>query len=154
MSNRGKKLGNHNQIGLFEMILKSESKNPKEGSLNIQADFRRILSQCVSESKYSVYQIAARMSEYLNLSITHHMIYSWTALSKDGYRIPAEFIPAFCYGVESFKPIEFLGHKTDRYLLPGAEALRSEIQRIEEQIESLQNEKSKRLFFLDEVNKK
>lgn len=155
MSKPSVKLGSLSQLGLFEMIREEDNKKePQEGSLNIQVPFRSIVSQCVSQSKHSAYQIAARMSEYLGKDITVNMLYSWTAQSKEDYRIPAEYLPAFCYAVESFKPIEFIAQNTGMFLLPGKDALRSEVQKIEEQIEKLSQEKERRLLFLEQVDKK
>lgn len=159
MSNNRRKLDTR-QISLFEMVQKHmENMNPKMGTLNISSKLKTILSKCISQSKYSVPQIACRMTEYLDngetdgVVITHHMIYAWCSQSKEGHRIPADFIPAFCYAVESFEPIEFLAQQTDRYLMPGPEALRSEIQKIDEQMEKLKEEKNRRLLFLKETDK-
>lgn len=158
MSNNRKKVDTR-QINLFEMIQNMESKNPNIDTLNISSKFKAILSKSISQSKYSVPQIACRMTEYLDngesdgVVITHHMIYAWCSQSKEGHRLPAEYVPAFCYAAESFEPIEFLAQQTDRYLMPGPDALRSEIQKIDEQMQKLKEEKDRRLLFLRETDK-
>lgn len=161
MSNNSKKLDTR-QISLFEMIQQgNKEKELKEGSLNISSQFRKIVKKCLSNCKYKPTKIAGRMMEYLDNgsgespTISHHLLYAWEATSKiDSNRMPAEYIPAFCYAVESFELIEFLAQQTNMYLLPSAEALRSEIQRINESIEKLKHEKEKREYFLNEIEKK
>ena len=160
MSNNRNKLDTRHQISLFEMIQQhAKSKDPREGTLNISSKFKSILSKCVSQCKYSAPQIACRMTEYLDTGevdspiITHHVVYSWCAQSKEGYRIPAEYVPAFCYAVESFEPIEFLAAQTDRYLMPSKDALRSEIQKKDELIEGLRKEKERMILFLEQIKK-
>lgn len=156
MSNSSKKTDNHSQLNLFD-IIKKQSDNDhsfSEGSLNIMSEFKRILSKCLSNSKLSAYQICARMSELLGCDITVTMMYAWTAQSHEQHRFPAEYLPAFCEAVKLYDPIKFLAQKTGLFLLPGEEALRSEIQKIEEELKRLEEEKSKRLFFLNEINRK
>lgn len=150
MTIQREKKGN-DQLGLFEIIRSQEKYSEQtEGSLNIQGTFRRIISSCISKSKYSRWQIAAQMSELLGIEITIHMLNAWTAESKDYHRFPAEFLPAFCVVLDSCEPLKSLAQKIGMFLMPGPEAIRAEIQKIDEQIQVLKEEKDKRLFFLKE----
>lgn len=143
------------QMNLFELIKKqANSSDQKEGSYDIHIPFRRILSDCISKSKLSRYQICAKISELLGVDVTVTMLNSWTAGSHEQHRFPAEYLPAFCEAVGCYDSIAFLAQKIGLFLMPGSEALRSEIQKFEEQIKKLQEEKEKRIYFLNEAEKK
>lgn len=155
MSNNSKKFVNTNQLKLFGIIQKQQDKSSLNsfGGLNIVSEFTQIISRCISRCKLSRYQIASQMSELLDYEITANMLNGWTSVGQDQRRFPAAFLPAFCKVVGSYEPIQFLAEKMGLFLLPGAEALRSEIQKIEEDIKGLENEKDKRLYFLKEISK-
>ena len=81
------------------------------------------------------------------------MLDSWTAESKEMHRFPAIFLPAFCEATGQDDPLKLLGNLVGVFILPEPEALRAEIQRIEEGIGKKQAEKKKRLVFLKEMEK-
>ena len=87
----------------------------------------------------------------LDTDITKSMLDSWTAISKEEHRFPAIFVPAFCEAVGCHEPVKMLGQLLGMFVLPGPEALRAEIQRIEEEITKQQNEKRKRMLFLKKM---
>jgi len=83
--------------------------------------------------------------------ITKTMLDSWTAESKEQHRFPAVFLPAFCEAVGSTDLLRMLGQAVGAFVLPGPEALRAEIQRIDEEIIRKQADKRRRLVFLKEM---
>lgn len=85
MSNNKKKLDNPAQLNLFDLIKKQSDNNHSfpEGSLNISIEYRHLVTQIIRESKYSRYEICARMSELLGQEITISMLNSWTAESHE-----------------------------------------------------------------------
>jgi len=93
------------------------------------------------------------MSELVGIDITRTMLDSWTAESKERHRFPAIFLPAFCKAVGSTEPLKLLAKFAGSFVLPGPEALRAEIKRIEEEIEVLKKERNKRRVFLGEMEK-
>ena len=142
------------QISLFEFIKsfqeqKSESK--PVGSFDIDRRFREAISLALKRCPLSRYQVAARMSELCDTDITKTMLDSWTAESKEMHRFPAIFLPAFCEAVGQSDPLKLIGDPVGVFILPGPEALRAEIQRLEEEIGKKQAEKKKRLVFLKEM---
>lgn len=152
MSNDSKNFVKPGQLSLFEIIQKQKNNKINNlGGLNIVSEFNQIISRCISRSNLSRYQITSQMSELLNQEITVNMLNGWTADSHDQHRFPAAFLPAFCQVVKSYEPIQFLAEKMGLFLLPGEEALRSEIQKLEENINELTKEKEKRLYFLSEI---
>lgn len=146
------------QASLFD-ILTTYQENQKNtqpaaaGSMDIDRQFRAAISDALKQCPLSRWQVAARMSELIGQEITKTRLDSWTAESKEGHRFPAIFLPAFCEAAGSSEPLKILGRPAGVFVLPGPEALRAEIQRIEEEINRQQAEKRKRIMFLKEMEK-
>ena len=149
-----KKTFDSHQVSLFDLIKNFQdephSRKPV-GSFNIDRSFREAVSEALRRTPLSRYQIAARMSELTDTDITKTMLDSWTAESKVQNRFPAVFLPAFCEAAGCHEPLKMLGSLIGVFVLPGPEALRAEIQRIEEEILRKQAEKRKRMLFLKEM---
>ncbi len=146
-----------NQASLFDILKNYQEESTIErpaGSFDIDRQFREAISQALKNCPLSRWQVAAHMSELTGCDITKAMLDSWTAESKEGHRFPAIFLPAFCEAVGCSEPIRLLGKLVGVFVLPGPEALRAEIQRIEEDINRKQSEKRKRLLFLKEIETK
>jgi len=140
------------QLSIFEAIREiSEPAGKTAGSLSIDRQFRETISSALKVCPMSRYQVASRMSELIGSEITKMMLDSWTAESKEDHRFPAIYLPAFCEATGQTEPLRVLGRLVGVFVLPGPEALRSEIQRLEEEIGSKQREKKKRLLFLKEL---
>lgn len=149
-----KKYLDSNQLSLFEtlkFLQEREAVSKSSGSMDIDRFFREAISEALKNCPLSRYQVAARMSELAGQEITKAMLDSWTAESKEGHRFPAIFLPAFCEAVGCSEPLKILGRLVGVFVLPGPEALRAEIRRLEEEIGKKQQEKKKRLIFLKEM---
>jgi len=149
-----KKYLDSNQLSLFEtlkFLQEREAVSKSAGSMDIDRFFREAISESLKNCPLSRYQVAARMSELTGQEITKAMLDSWTAESKEGHRFPAIFLPAFCEAVGCSEPLKILGRLVGVFVLPGPEALRAEIRRLEEEIGKKQQEKKKRLIFLKEM---
>ncbi|KQC09404.1 MAG: hypothetical protein APR55_10300 [Methanolinea sp. SDB] len=125
-----------------------------EGTLNIRERLRLSLNRAIKNCGLSRPQISGEMSHLLGADVTKSIIDSWTAESKEGNRIPAEYLPAFCQVTGSNEPIEILNDAAGMFSLPGPDALRSEIQRLAEQERKIRSEKRKREIFLLEMEGK
>jgi hypothetical protein len=139
-------------MSIFE-ILENSSARPvapptTPGQLDIDRTFRELISESLRKCNQSRYQVAARMSELVGQDITKTMLDSWTAESKELHRFPAIYLPAFCEAVGSTEPIRILGQAIGAFVLPGPEALRAEIRKLDEEIERKRSEKRKRVEFL------
>lgn len=79
-----------------ELELREEELHGKELEVNydISAQLRRWFSAAIKNSPMSRFEIAARMSELLGKEISKFQLDSWTAESKEGYHLPAEYLPA------------------------------------------------------------
>lgn len=78
------------------------------GSLSIHQPLRSALVAAISGSSLSRYQIAARMSELVGREITKTMLDAYAAESKEGHRLPAELLPAFCEATGDWRPLIIL----------------------------------------------
>lgn len=78
------------------------------GSLDISTKLRNALSAAIKRSPHSRHIIAGKMSELLDRDITKASLDAWTADSKDGWKFPAEYIPAFCIAIEDVSILNLL----------------------------------------------
>lgn len=144
-----------NQLTIFDAIRRIQEREAEAsrpaGSFDIDRQFREVISAAIKASPRSRYEIAARMSELIGQEITKTTLDSWTAESKDGHRFPAIFLSAFCEATGSSEPLKIMGRLVGVFIMPGPEALRAEIQKLEEEITKRQAEKKKRLMLLKEM---
>lgn len=173
MSKTAGKTGN--QISIFDLLTqltKPADQPTPEGQLNLIERLRMALKGAIKSCPLSRYEIAGKMSHLVGHTITKEMIDSWTRedqvegrsdglVGSDGSdtktirrHVPAEYLPAFCQVTGNNEPLRFLCEAGGFFVLPGPEALRSEIQKIEEQIREAQDNKRKRVMFLREMEKK
>ena len=143
-----------NQLTLFDILKNYQEQNTPQkpaGSFDIDRRFREAISAALKQCQLSRWHVAARMSELTDMDITKTMLDSWTAESKENHRFPAIFLPAFCEAVGCAEPLKLLGQLVGVFILPGPEALRAEIRRIDEELNRKQCEKKKRVIFLKEM---
>jgi hypothetical protein len=144
----------HRQASLFDILKNYQEENMisrPAGSFDIDRQLRAAISEALKHCPLSRWQVAARMSELTGQEITKAMLDSWTAESKENHRFPAIFLPAFCEASGCNEPLIMMGKLVGMFVMPGPEALRAEIHRIEEEISKKQNDKRKRMMFLREM---
>ncbi|MCK4528635.1 hypothetical protein KAW18_14795, partial [candidate division WOR-3 bacterium] len=151
------------QMSIFEYLqsLSAQSPlktSPEEGQYKVIDPLRASLRAAIKDCPLSRPQIAGEMSHLAGESITKEMINSWTRESDEingrpGRHVPAEYLPAFCKAVGCNEPLVILGKIVGLFVLPGPEALRAEIQKINEQIKNAQANKRKRMLFLQEMER-
>lgn len=124
------------QLSLFE-LLKEEQKwrdrRPEPGSMNISAQLRQELSRTLKQCPLSRFEVAARMSELLDVEISKSQLDSWTAESKEYHRFPAEYLAAFCRATGHYGPLELIARRAGCYLAKSEQVLLAELGRIEYQ---------------------
>lgn len=143
-----------NQLSLFDVLKDYHERKPTltpAGSFDVDRQFREAISEALKNCPLSRWHVVGRMSELTGCEITKSMLDTWTAESKENHRFPAIFLPAFCEAVGCSEPLKLLGRLIGVFVLPGPEALRAEIKRIEEDIAKKQHEKKKRVMFLKEM---
>lgn len=143
-----------NQLSLFDILKnyqKQQSTKKPAGSFNIDTAFREAISEALKRCPRSRWEVAGRMSELTGTDISKSMLDSWTSEAKESHRFPAIFLPAFCEASGCSEPLKILGRLVGVFVLPGPEALRAEIMKLEEEIGKKQQEKRKRMVFLKEM---
>lgn len=108
-----------------------------EGGLSFSIELRHLLSCILKECPYSRYQVAARMSEFLGAEVSKYQLDAWTAESREPWRFPFEYAPAFNAATESEQLTEWLATKGGGLILWGAEALDArlgKLQRMQDEI--------------------
>lgn len=155
MAKKRKRIDNRQQ-SLFSLLKKSQELRQQisEGSLNVREKLRLACCAAIKQCSLSRWEIAGQMSHLLGVEITKYMIDAWTAESKNGHRMPGEYVPAFCKVTGSLEPLHVLAEAAGLFALPGPDALRSEIQRLDEDAKRIRQKKQKRMLFLKEMEKK
>jgi len=158
MAKLKKRLDMDGQTNIFDAILSLQkqevaARHPA-GSFDLDAQFRAAISEALKQCPLSRYEVAGRMSELTGQDITKSMLDSWTAESKENHRFPAIFLPAFCEAVKSSEPFKVLSRPIGVFVMPGPDALRAEIQRLDEEAKRINDERKKRLVFLKEMRAK
>lgn len=157
MANKKAKKDNPNQLSLFD-ILTTRTEEEKDkidlqpGRLNVQRCLRMAISEAIKRCPLSRWEIAAKMSELMDIEVSKYMIDAWTSEAKDGHRFPAEYLPSFCVVTGSMNPLKVLSEAAGVFTLPGPEALRAEIQRLDEEAKRVSTEKKKRMLLLKELD--
>ena len=160
MSKKSKKSDNTGQLSNLDYLERQrgdmENRTSILGSMLIIDQLREALRQALKSTHLSTHQVAGEMSHLLNETISAEMIYSWTRESDElngrpGRHVPAQFLPAFCQVTGSTAPIEIMGKAIGLFVLPGPEALRSEVAKLDEEIAAARAEKRKRLLMLKEM---
>lgn len=103
------------------------------GALDFSLAVRRQLSDAIKASPLNAVAVAAQMGDLLGTPITEHQLHSWTAPSRDGWRFPLEYLPAFESAVQTHAITAWLAGVRGGRLLVGRDALNAELGRIERQ---------------------
>lgn len=152
------------QLTIYEWIKRKaqmlhSAPGSSPGSLDINKEMKAAMSEDLRHAtdengkELSRYEVAGRMSELLGEDITKTTLDNWTAPSHT-HEISARQVPAFVIATGGQRrAAEVISKHSGLFLLPGTEALRSEIQRLDEEIKAKKTEKLKRMLFLKEIEK-
>ncbi len=153
MTRRGKRIVNDpNQLSLLDLLQQDREERLAQapGRLCVSARLQAAIRAAVKAAPKSRETIADEMAELTGSAISVHQINNWTAESHP-HRMPAELVPAFCEATGSIEPLRVLAEAAGVFTLPGADALRAEVQKLDEQAKRIAAEKRKRLLFLQEM---
>jgi hypothetical protein len=139
---------------LSEAAMKPLDEN--KGKFAVAEKLRAALREAMKQCPLSRHQIAGEMSHLCDETITKEVLDSWTRESDEingrpRRHIPAEYLPAFCHVTGCNEPLAIMGKLVGLFVLPGPEALRAEIQRLDEDMKRIAANKRKRLMFLKEM---
>lgn len=105
---------------------------PMPGALNFNLVLSHLLSDILKSSTRSRFEIAARMVELTgDTHITKNSLDAWTAESREGWRFPLEFLPAFEVACETTALSAWLAGIRGGKMLMGKDALDAEIGKLE-----------------------
>lgn len=143
------------QLSLFDLLRqdRAERQQVRLGRLNIAGQLSAAIKNAIRNVPKSRETLADEMSELTGERITVGMINNWTADSHP-HEMPGRFDSAFCVVTGDQELIRIKVEAAGGFILPGQDALRAEIQRIDEQAKELQAEKRRRLLFLQELEGK
>lgn len=148
------------QLTIFDHLqsLAESNVTSNEGQFKIIDRLRSAIRAAIKNCLLSRYQIAGEMSNLLGETITKEMLDSWTRESDEingrpGRHVPAEYLPAFCQTTGCNDPIVILGRMAGVFVLPGPEALRAEIRKLDERILEAKASRRRRIMFLKEIEK-
>ncbi len=139
-----------------------QTASPVMGSLDIDTELRHALSEDIKHAsvpctgrELSRYDIAARMSELVGHEITKSMLDNYSAESHEKHRFPAQYLPAFVIATGGQRrAFECLSIHAGLFALPGPDALRAEIQRLDEAEQKIKNQKHHHKVLLKEIESK
>lgn len=115
---------------LFAVPVPAES---LPGAMDYSLAIRRMIAEAIKGCPLNAAQIAGRMAELTGAGITEHQLHAWTAPSREGWRFPLEYLPAFEAAVETHAITAWLADTRGGRLLVGREALNAELGRLERQ---------------------
>ncbi len=143
------------QLNLFDILRQdqAERQSIRPGRLNITSQIQAAIKYAIKNARKSRETIADEMSNLLGVDITDDKLYNWTAGSHP-HRMPGEYYAAFCVATGDTELIRLQAEATGVFTLPGPDALRVEIQKLDEETRKLQAEKRKRQVFLQELEAK
>ena len=142
------------QMSLFEVLVheRDERQEQISGRLCVSAKLLCAVRDAIRKAPKSRETIAEEISELTGSSVSVHQVNNWTAESHP-HRMPAELLPAFCKATGSMEPLRLLAEAAGVFTLPGPDALRAEIHKLNEEARELAREKRKRELFLKEMER-
>ncbi len=141
-----------NQMCLFDLLRQeqSEREHARPARLNLSARIDAAIKNAIGAVHKSREILADEMSELTGEKVTLAMINNWTSPSHP-HEMPGRFYAAFCVATGDIELIRMQAEAAGVYTLPGPDALRAEIQKLDEESRKLQAEKRKRQAFLQEL---
>jgi len=103
---------------------------PTPGALAVGPALRGLLSELLKRAPLSRFDVAARMSELTGESISKHQLDSWTAESREGWRFPLEYLPAFEEAIHTHDVTAWVAGLRGARLSVGREALEAQLGKV------------------------
>ncbi len=103
---------------------------PTPGALAVGPALRGLLSDLLKRAPMSRHEVAARMSELTGDHISKHQLDSWTAESREGWRFPLEYLPAFEEAIHTHDVTAWVADLRGARLSVGREALEAQLGKV------------------------
>lgn len=111
------------------------------GTLDISISSKLILSETLSQTKASRWEISAKISELTGRDVSKHMLDNYCSELKTNYRLPVDLLPALIIATSDFRLLSFLNNRVGCSLLKSDEAILSEIVKMEKRIAKMKKQK-------------
>ena len=140
------------QMNLFDLLKQEQAEQAlaTPGKRCISAQLNFAAKKSLKQAPKSRETIAEEMSFESGQEVTIHMINSWAADSHP-HQLPSSLVPSFCEATGCDAVSKVINDSIGNYVLPGVDALRSEIQKLDEEAKRVAKEKAKRVLFLKEL---
>ena len=159
-SSRGR-AGSSSQQSLFDVLDRMaeatrQADDPAPGSLDCDAEIKAALTNDLGNARdgqghpLSRAQVAASMTDLVGSEITLTTLNNMTAASH-AHRFPVSWLPALVSATGQRRALEVISRRTGLFILPGPDAVRAELDRLNEQKNSIAAEIKKRRMFLNEM---
>jgi len=154
MTKAGKRFVDERQLNLLDLLSqeRDERQANTPGRMCCSSRLKAAVAAAVKAAPKSRETIADEMSELTGQPVTVNNINSWLADSHP-HRLPAELLPALCQATGSTSPLQLLAEISGVYTLPGADALRAEVQKLREDEQKISRERKRRELFLKELER-
>lgn len=127
---------------LFDLVTVPVERGNKPGALDIDSELRHLLGDLMKHSPLNRHQIAARMSELVGHDITKTQLDTWTADSREGWRFPVAYLPAFEAALETHELLAWLADLRGARLSVGREALEAQLGKLETMKDQLKKQEA------------
>lgn len=104
---------------------------PVPGALDCGRAIRHLLGELLKQTTHTRQEVAQQMSDLTGSPISKHQLDAWTADSREGWRFPLEYVPAFEVAAETRELTSWLADLRGCKVLVGKDALDAEIGRME-----------------------
>ncbi len=144
-----------NQLSLFDLLsqARDERIGQMPGSLCISAPFLSAIKLAIKQAPKSREIIADEMTLLSGRSITVSTINNWTADSHP-HDLPSQLLHIFCRVCGCDAPLRVVTDSYGLFTLPGPDALRAEIQKLDEEEKRVSAEKRKHKLLLQTLETK
>jgi hypothetical protein len=152
MTKTREKLVDDRQLSLLELLQQEHVQRAEQtpGRMCVSAKLQAAIKLAIKRAAKSRETIADDMTDLVGTDISVHQINNWTSESHP-HRMPAELLPAFCTATGSAEPLRVLAEAAGVFTLPGADALRAEVQKLREDEQKISRERKRRESFLREL---
>jgi hypothetical protein len=150
--NRKKIVTDNKQLSLLDLLIaeREERQETRPGRLNIVAQINAAIKKALKDVPKSRETVADEMSELTGERITADKIGNWLAESHP-HEMPGRLYAAFCVATGDVELLRIQAEAAGIYTVKGPDALRAEIQKLDEEAKKINGEKKKRLLFLQEL---
>lgn len=116
----------------FEALFKIPTpKDPTAGGMDYGLELRHLISETLKNCPKDRFTVAAEMSRLTGKEISKTMLDSWSAESREAWRFPYEFSPAFEVATGTYVLTEFMARKRSCKVYAGEDLYAAELGKLE-----------------------